>query len=119
MKMLARSSKARQARKRPTSFNGREREIQDIHKLFGKTRLLTLTGAGGSGKTRLSLRVATEVMPDFERGVWFVELAPLADAALIANIVMNALELRDEAGRAPLDVLTDYLCAKKLLLILD
>lgn len=103
----------------PTSFVGRERELQDIRSMLGKTHLLTLTGAGGSGKTRLSLQAAAEVMGAFEKGAWFVELAPIAEAALVPNAALNALGLRDEAGRAPLEILTDYLGAKELLLILD
>ncbi len=116
-----------------TSFIGREREIREIkHLLTGDggqgsdscppspaPRLLTLTGTGGSGKTRLSLQVAAEVIDEFEKGAWLVELAPLADASLVPNAVMSALGLREEAGRAPLEALTDFLRAKKLLLVLD
>lgn len=121
-----------------TSFVGREKEIAQIVDLLtadrrpqtaenessvrrpsSVVRLLTLTGAGGSGKTRLSLQVAAEVIEEFEKGAWFVELAPIADASLAPNAVMSALELREDAGRAPLDALTDFLRAKKLLLILD
>ncbi|TAH52462.1 MAG: adenylate/guanylate cyclase domain-containing protein [Chloroflexota bacterium] len=121
-----------------TSFVGREKEIAQIVDLLtadsrpqtaenessvrrssSVVRLLTLTGAGGSGKTRLSLQVAAEVIEEFEKGAWFVELAPIADASLVPNAVMSAFELREEAARAPLDALTDFLRAKKLLLILD
>jgi len=116
-----------------TSFIGREREIREIkHQLTGDggqgadnrspsptPRLLTLTGTGGSGKTRLSLQVAADVIDEFDKGAWLVELAPLADASLVPNAVMNALGLREEAGRAPLEVLADFLRAKKLLLVLD
>lgn len=102
-----------------TSFVGREKEIREIKGMVGRVRLVTLTGAGGSGKTRLSLQVAADVIDEFEKGAWFVELAPISDASLVPNAVMTALELREEAGRAPLDALTDFLRAKKLLLILD
>ncbi len=102
-----------------TSFVGREKEIQEVRELLHRARLLTLTGAGGSGKTRLSLQVAADLIDEFEKGTWFVELAPIADASLVPNAVMSALELREEAGRAPLDALTDFLRAKNLLLILD
>lgn len=115
-----------------TSFIGREKEIMDIreylfpsnspspHRRGGTgVRLLTLTGAGGSGKTRLSLQVAADVIDAFDKGAWFVELAPISDSSLVPNALMSALELREEAGRAPLDALTDSLRAKNLLLILD
>lgn len=102
-----------------TKFIGRVREREELGTLSKRTQLLTLTGAGGSGKTRLALQVGAELLDEFEKGVWFVELAPLADGVLVPNAVMTALELRDEIGRTPLDILTDFLRAKKLLLILD
>jgi predicted ATPase/class 3 adenylate cyclase len=102
-----------------TSFIGRERELKDIKDWLGKTRLLTLTGAGGSGKTRLALQVAAGVIDNFEKGTWFVELAPIADASLVPNVLMNTFQLREEAGRASLDALIDFLRAKTVLLVLD
>jgi len=102
-----------------TSFIGREREIAAAKRALAETRLLTLTGSGGVGKTRLSLQVAAEVLDDFPDGVWFVELAPLSDPALVAPAIVDALKL-NEATRAPaMDVLTDYLRDKQLLLVLD
>ncbi len=110
------------------SFIGREKEIKEISEMLAASagveshsviRLLTLTGAGGSGKTRLSLQVAAEVIDEFEKGAWFVDLSPISDPTLVPNAVMSALELREVAGRAPRDALTDYLRAKNLLLILD
>ena len=102
-----------------TSFVGREKEIVAIKKLIAANRLVTLTGPGGTGKTRLSLRVAADLLDIFSNGVWFVELAPLADPALVTQTVMTALGLREEAGHPPLDILTDYLRNKTALLILD
>ncbi len=102
-----------------TSFVGREREIAEVKRLLGTTRLLTLTGVGGTGKTRLSLKVASDVVETFRDGVWLVELAPLADPALVPQTVAAALNLREEAGRSITTTLTDYLRDKKLLLILD
>src|SRR6266536_5760507 len=70
-----------------TSFVGREAEQAEIARCLGETRVLTLFGMGGLGKTRLSLQVAADAMDDFPDGVWFVELAPLRDAALVAQAV--------------------------------
>ncbi len=74
-----------------TSFIGREREIAEVKRLLSCTRLLTLTGAGGSGKTRLAHQVATDLLDEFAHGVWLVELAPLANPALIPQLVANTL----------------------------
>ena len=102
-----------------TSFIGREREIAEAKRALAETRLLTLTGSGGVGKTRLSLQVAAEVLDAFPDGVWFVALAPLSDPALVAPAIVDALKL-NEATRAPAtDVLSDYLRDKQLLLVLD
>lgn len=103
----------------PTSFIGRERELKDIRSLFGRTHLLTLTGAGGSGKTRLALQFAADAVDEFDKGAWFIDLAPISDPALVPNAVLNALNLVEEPGRAPLDTLTDYLGAKVIFLVLD
>ncbi len=82
-----------------TSFIGREREQRRSKRLLRTTRLLTLTGVGGLGKTRLSLQVAADVIDDFPDGVWFVELAPLADARLVPQAVASVLGVKEEAGR--------------------
>ncbi len=84
-----------------------------------EARLVTLTGPGGAGKTRLSLQVAADVLDYFIDGVWFVELAPLSDAASVPQALASALGLREEPGRPLLNTLTDYLRPKKLLVILD
>jgi predicted ATPase/DNA-binding SARP family transcriptional activator len=111
-----------------TSFVGRERETEEVRRLLATTRLLTLTGPGGCGKTRLALHAATQVLPEFADGAWLVELAPLADPALVAQTVVSALGARtapsamnalEEARRPALTLLTEYLRQKKLLLILD
>ena len=85
-----------------TSFVGREREIAEVKALLEGTRLLTLTGAGGSGKTRLAIRVAKDLVGAYEDGVWLVELAPLSDPELVAQAVAQALGVREQPGR-PLD----------------
>jgi class 3 adenylate cyclase len=102
-----------------TSFVGREKEIAEIKQLLASHRLVTLTGPGGTGKTRLALHVAAEVLETFPDGVWLVELAPLADAALVPRAVATVLGLREDAGRPILATLTDFLSARNLLLILD
>ncbi|MCA1554440.1 MAG: adenylate/guanylate cyclase domain-containing protein, partial [Chloroflexi bacterium] len=90
-----------------------------LKQLLTTTRLLTLTGSGGTGKTRLSLQVAAEVLDTYADGVWLVELAPLTDPALVPQTVASVLHVRAEAGRSITATLSDYLCDKQLLLILD
>ena len=102
-----------------TSFIGREKEIAAVKKLISSSRLTSLTGAGGAGKTRLSLQVAADLLDSFPGGVWFVELAPLSDPALIPQTIASALGLREESNRPLLEMLTNYLRAKTALLILD
>jgi predicted ATPase/transcriptional regulator with XRE-family HTH domain len=102
-----------------TSFIGREHERSQLKQLLPTTHLLTLTGPGGIGKTRLALQLAAEVLETFADGVWLVELAPLADPTLIAQTMAATLGIRDQPGRTLLDVLTDYVRAKTMLLILD
>jgi predicted ATPase/class 3 adenylate cyclase len=102
-----------------TSFIGREREIAEVSKLLTTTRLLALTGSGGSGKTRLSLEVAAEVLDTFKHGAWLVELAPLSDPGLIVNSVAGVLGLSEAQGRPLMATLLSYLEDKQLLLILD
>ena len=102
-----------------TSFVGREKEISAVTRLIAANRLVTLTGPGGTGKTRLSLRVAADLLDSFPHGVWFVELAALADPALVPQTVMTTLGLREESGHSLLEILTDFLRAKTVLLILD
>ncbi len=102
-----------------TSFIGREREAADVKTMLSTTRLLTLTGVGGAGKTRLALQVAADVVAAYPDGVWFVELAALEDPGLVAPTVASALGLREEAGRAIEATLSDYLKPRDLLLVLD
>ena len=108
-----------------TSFIGREREIAEVKRRLSPegagegVRLLTLTCAGGSGKTRLALQAAAEVLSAFSDGVWFVEFAPLSDPALVPQTVVTTLGLIEQAGHPPLIVLTDFLENKQALLLLD
>jgi predicted ATPase/class 3 adenylate cyclase/DNA-binding XRE family transcriptional regulator len=102
-----------------TTFIGREREIREVKESLSGHRLVTLTGSAGTGKTRLSLQVAADVLDQFHDGVWFVELAPVADAGLVLQAVASVFNLREEAGRSLESILKDYLREKGLLLVLD
>jgi predicted ATPase/class 3 adenylate cyclase len=102
-----------------TSFVGREREVAEASALLAATRLVTLTGPGGTGKTRLALKVASDHLDRFSDGVFFVDLSPITDPALVPSVVAQALMVRDEPGRDPLDTLTDHLRDRTVLLLLD
>jgi hypothetical protein len=102
-----------------TSFVGREKEIREVKDLLKKTRLLTLTGSGGAGKTRLSLQVAADLVEGEGDGVWLAEFAPLSDPGLVPQTVAQALGVREEPGRPITQTLVDYLKPKSLLLVLD
>ncbi|HZS92103.1 MAG TPA: tetratricopeptide repeat protein [Chloroflexota bacterium] len=100
-------------------FVGREREVAELKRLLPQTRLLTLTGCGGCGKTRLALRVAADLVPSFPDGVWLVECAPLADSALVPRAVAAVLGVRGTAGQPLLATLAVALASRRLLLVLD
>ncbi len=102
-----------------TSFIGRRRELAHVKAAIAGVRLLTLTGPGGVGKTRLARRSAAALERSFDDGVWLVELDGIEDAALLAQSVAGALDLRDESGRWPVAMLTDHLASRRLLLVLD
>jgi predicted ATPase/class 3 adenylate cyclase len=102
-----------------TSFIGREREIEAIKRRLAETRLVTLTGPGGSGKTRLALQVAAEMVDRDSDGVWLVELAALTDPALVPQQLASVLNVREGPGRALSELLIDYLARKNMLLVLD
>jgi hypothetical protein len=102
-----------------TSFVGREEEITEVERLLGQTRLLTLTGPGGSGKSRLALRVAADLLPQYRDGSCFVDLAPVTDPALVPAAVANALGVPESAGRPILDEVKDHLRNRELLQVVD
>jgi predicted ATPase/class 3 adenylate cyclase len=102
-----------------TSFIGREKEIADVRTLLSNTRLLTLTGSGGGGKTRLGLQVAAELLEGGGDGVWLVELAPIADKNLVVQTIAHALGVREEIGRPLQQTLVEHLKPRNLLLLLD
>lgn len=102
-----------------TSFIGREREIADVKRLLFSSHLITLTGAGGSGKTRLAIQASKSVSENFTDGVWLVDLAPLHESALVPQLVTLALGLRPTADKPPLETLLSFVRSKQLLLLLD
>ncbi|RYE43536.1 MAG: tetratricopeptide repeat protein [Hyphomicrobiales bacterium] len=102
-----------------TSFIGRRRDLSEVKKVLSNSRLVTLTGIGGVGKTRLALRVANEVRRGFVDGVWLVELGDLRDESLVADMVAAALGLRDQSARPVQDVLVEFLSSRRVLLVLD
>ena len=102
-----------------TSFIGREREIDEIKGLLNTSRLVTLTGSGGTGKTRLSIEVGAQLLTNFANGVWLIELAPLAEPSQMIPAMAQVFGLQEHTF-GPLEVLLmDYLRDKKILLILD
>ncbi|RAS70506.1 putative ATPase [Lentzea atacamensis] len=112
-----------------TSFVGRRRELDEVKRLFGESRLVTLTGVGGTGKTRLALRAGTALRRAFPDGVWFVDMTQLRDTRLLtreiqgpevlAYLVGSALQQPEPGNGSPLDALVEWLRGRHLLLILD
>ncbi len=102
-----------------TSFVGRRQGLAELKRALASTRLLTLTGAGGVGKTKLALRAGRESTRQYPDGVWFVELAPISDPELVPQAVFTALGLQDHASSWAVSTLSDYLADKRPLLILD
>ncbi|MGW5383130.1 protein kinase domain-containing protein [Nocardia sp. NPDC003963] len=101
-----------------TNFVGRRKELAAVKRLLGSSRLVTLTGIGGVGKTRLALRAATSVKPDFDDGVWLAELGEVRDGALLPTVIAAAAGIR-AAGQPVLDILVAHLASKQVLLVLD
>ena len=102
-----------------TSFVGREKEILEIKAMLNSTRLVTLTGSGGTGKTRLSIEVGTEELTSFANGVWLIELAPLSDPSQIIPAMAQVFGLQELPFNSLTNLVIDYLRDKKLLLLLD
>jgi DNA-binding SARP family transcriptional activator len=102
-----------------TSFVGREEQMVEVWRLLAMTRILTLTGAGGAGKTRFASALARGFAGTYEDGAWLVELAPLSDAGLVEREVAGALGVREQPGRPLSAALKEHLSSKKLLLVLD
>ena len=102
-----------------TSFIGRQRETAEVQRLLADHRLVTLTGAGGVGKTRLALTVAAELPERFADGIWFVDLAPVTDGKLIAQVLLQTFGLAARPGLDPVRMLVDHLSDKSCLIVLD
>src|SRR5262245_18337916 len=102
-----------------SSFVGRELELDELARLLGKDRLVTLTGAGGCGKTRLALQATSESLERFPDGAWWVDLAPLAEEELVGAAVAGALGVRPLPGMTELQACTAYLASRRALLVLD
>jgi predicted ATPase len=102
-----------------SSFVGRENEMGKLCQLLADARIVTLTGPGGVGKTRLALQVAVELLDGSGQGVWFVDLAPIEDPAFVAATVANVLRVREERGRSVIEALVDALRDRELLVVLD
>jgi non-specific serine/threonine protein kinase len=101
------------------NFIGRDKEKQTLRRMLSEHRMVTLTGTGGSGKTRLALETAAEILGDFGDGVFFIDLAPLTEPDRIPRLLARVLEIREESGRSLADSLLDTVRKKSLLLILD
>ncbi|MDQ6885407.1 MAG: AAA family ATPase [Candidatus Dormibacteraeota bacterium] len=102
-----------------TAFIGRDGELRQLRELHGRARSLTLTGPGGSGKTRLALELASELVPEHADGVWFIELGPVSGPHLVPQAVADSLHLKEQASRRLADTLADHLRERSSLLVLD
>ena len=102
-----------------TSFVGREKEIREVRDLLLQNRLVTLTGSGGCGKTRLSQEIALSLLEEYKDGVWFIDLAPITDPNLVAKEIIQVLKIQEESGKAIIDTLTENIKNRALLILLD
>ncbi len=102
-----------------TSFVGRSDQIKDVRQLLAENRLVTLTGAGGAGKTRLALQVAAQMADEFGSEVWFVDLAPITDPDSVPVTTARALGLPEQPGPSAIDTLTRFIGGRRLLVVLD
>ena len=102
-----------------TSFIGRKSNLAELERLLCEARLITLTGTGGCGKTRLAVQIASTVKGGYEDGVWWVDLASISDSALVPQLIVHTFGLRPVADQPMMDMLIGFVRPKKLLLILD
>jgi predicted ATPase/class 3 adenylate cyclase/DNA-binding CsgD family transcriptional regulator len=102
-----------------TSFVGRDAQLTQLRELLAQNRVVTLTGAGGVGKTRLAIQVAAQLAGEFGDGVWYVDLAPITDPELVPVTVARALGLPDQPGRSTMDTLLRFVAERQMLVVLD
>src|SRR5256714_627672 len=102
-----------------TAFIGREGELRQLREIHERARSVTLTGPGGSGKTRLALELASELVPEHADGIWFIELGPVSAANLVPQAVADTLRLKEQASRRLMDTIADHLRDRSSLLVLD
>jgi non-specific serine/threonine protein kinase len=105
--------------KERTRFIGRETELAQCARLFAESRLLTITGIGGSGKTRLAIRLAESLLQSYPDGIWFVDLSPLRDASRVAEAIGATFAVSEEPGKGLLETLVHHVREKRLMLVLD
>jgi predicted ATPase/class 3 adenylate cyclase len=105
--------------RRMTSFVGRERELSETKRILGTTALMTLTGAGGVGKTRLAIELATEVLGEYRDGAWIVELGSMADPSVLGNVLSAALAVQERSTGSQVVAVAEHLRSRQLLLVLD
>ncbi|PIB76048.1 helix-turn-helix transcriptional regulator, partial [Mycobacterium celatum] len=102
-----------------TKFVGRDAELAQVRELLAHNRLVTLTGTGGAGKTRLAVQVAAQLTGEFTDGVWYVDLAPITTPDVVPIAVARAFELPDQPGRSTMDSITRFVADRQVLLVLD
>jgi predicted ATPase/class 3 adenylate cyclase/DNA-binding CsgD family transcriptional regulator len=102
-----------------TSFVGRGPELAQLRELLAQNRLVTLSGAGGAGKTRLAIQLAAQLIGEFGDGVWYVDLAPITDPEVVPVAVARGLGLPDQPGRSTMDTLTRFVADRQMLVVLD
>ncbi len=102
-----------------TSFVGRDAELAQLRELLTQNRLVTLTGAGGAGKTRLAVQIAGQLSGEFGDGIWYVDLAPITDPELVPLTVARAFGLPDQPSRSTMDTLTRFIADRHMLVVLD
>jgi NB-ARC domain-containing protein len=102
-----------------TNFVGRDAELAQVRELLAENRLVTMTGAGGVGKTRLAIQVAAQLAGEFGDAIWYVDLAPITDAAVVPITAARAFRLPDQPGRSTMDTLTRFVADRQMLVVVD